>query len=185
MSKLIPRLEMKQFPPELAAALKPKVDRLRYLGEFFKCMGNQPKALLSFHTLTEDLKHALPDNFTEVVALTVAGMMQNRYERHQHERLCIKLGFDKNWVREINALAPARGALLRADERAVQAFAMAVVSRNGREVEKEFDAVAQAVGAEYAVAVIMLIGRYVMHALIANALALTPPVPSIFENDRQ
>jgi alkylhydroperoxidase family enzyme len=182
MSKLIPRLEMEQFPPELAAALKPKVDRLRYLGEFFKCMGNQPKALLSFNTLTEDLKHALPDNFTEVVALTVAGLMENHYERHQHERLSVKLGFDREWVREINALAPQHAKRMREDERVVQGFAMAIISRRGQDVEQEFDALVRAVGAPHAVAIIMLIGRYVMHALIANALALTPPVPSIFED---
>lgn len=181
MSKLIPRLQMEQFPPELAAALQPKVQRLKYLGEFFQCMGNQPKALLSFHTLTDDLKEALPDNLTEVVALSSAGVMENHYERHQHERLSVKLGFDKQWVREVNALAPDEARSMRADERAVQKFTLAVIDRRGRDVGKEFDAVAQAVGPQQAAAVLMLIGRYVMHALIANALALKPPVPSIFE----
>ena len=181
MSKLIPRLQMEQFPPELAAALQPKVQRLKYLGEFFQSMGHQPKALLSFHTLTEDLKEALPDNVTEVVALTTAGVMENHYERHQHERLSVKLGFDREWVREVSALAPEKAQSMRTDERLVQTFALAVIERRGRGVEKEFDAVAQALGAPQAAAVIMLIGRYVMHALIANALALKPPVPSIFE----
>lgn len=181
MSKLIPRLQMEQLPPDLAAALRPKVQRLKYLGEFFQCMGNQPKALLSFHTLTDDLKEALPDNFTEVVALTCAGIMENHYERHQHERLSVKLGFDKQWVREVNALAPEKAKAMREDERIVQGFAMAVVNRRGHGVEKEFDAVARAVGPQHATGIIMLIGRYVMHALISNALALKPPVPSIFE----
>ncbi len=181
MSKLIPRLQMEQFPPELAASLQAKVQRLKYLGEFFQCMANQPEALLSFNNLTEDLKKALPDNLTEVVALTGAGIMGNHYERHQHERLSVKLGFAKEWVREVNALAPDKAKLLRPEERAVQKFTLAVIERRGHGVMPEFDAVVRAIGPKQATAVIMLIGRYVMHALIANSLALQPPVPSIFE----
>lgn len=183
MSKLIPRLQMHQFPPDLAASLESKVQRLKYLGEFFQCMANEPKALLSFNTLTDDLKKALPDNVTEVVALTGAGRMENHYERHQHERLSVKLGFGKEWVREVNALAPDSAKLMREDERVIQKFTIAVIDRRGRGVEKEFDAVVQAVGPQQAAAIIMLIGRYVMHALISNALALKPPVPSVFEEE--
>jgi hypothetical protein len=36
------------------------------------------------------------------------------------------------------------------------------------------------IGAKQAMAVMFLIGRYVMHAYIVNALNLAPPVPSIF-----
>ena len=87
MSAGVPRLEMEELPAELAAALQPRVRRLGYLGEFFKCAAHQPKALLSFMALTDDLKEALPDQLTEVVALSVAGWMGNTYERNQHERL--------------------------------------------------------------------------------------------------
>ncbi len=182
MSKLIPRLEMAQLTPELTAALDAKVKRLGYLGEFFKCMGNQPKALLSFNTLTEDLKKALPDNLTEVVALTVAGVMQNDYERNQHERLCINLGFDKPWVRDVNARAPEKTSRLSAEERLVQKFTLAALASHGRQAQDEFEAVAKLLGANYAVAVLMLVGRYMMHALIVNTLKLAPPVNSIFED---
>lgn len=81
MSTLVPRLSMAELDPKLQDALRPKVDRLKYLGEFFQCTGHQPQALMSFHKLTEDLKHALSDNLTEIVALTVACFMDNRYER--------------------------------------------------------------------------------------------------------
>lgn len=181
MSKPIPRLEMDQLTPELQAALGAKVKRLGYLGEFFKCMGNQPKALLSFNTFTEDLKQALPDNLTEVVALTVATMMQNRYERNQHERLCVQLGFDKQWVRDVTALAPTQSKLLRDTEQVVQQFAIALISRRGNRVQPQYNAVIDAVGATRAVALLMLVGRYVTHALIVNTLELAPPVASIFE----
>lgn len=185
MSKPIPRLEMDQLTPELQAALSAKVKRLGYLGEFFKCMGHQPKALLSFNTFTEDLKKALPDNLTEVVALTVATMMQNRYERNQHERLCVQLGFDKQWVRDVNALTPTESKLLSDAEQVVQQFAIAAISRRGNGVQAQYNAVIDVIGATHAVAVLMLVGRYVTHALIVNTLELAPPVASVFEGNGQ
>jgi len=80
MSAVIPRLSMAELDPDLAELLRPKVERLDYLGEFFQCTGHQPRALISFYTLTEDLKKALPDNLTELVALTIATKMNNAYE---------------------------------------------------------------------------------------------------------
>ena len=66
------------------------------------------------------------------------------------------------------------------DERAVQRLALAVVERNGHDVEPELEAVIDCIGHKQAMAVLFLIGRYVMHAYIVNALDLAPPVPSIF-----
>lgn len=42
MSQRNARLAMADFPPKLAAYLTPRVTRLGYLGEFFKCAGNAP-----------------------------------------------------------------------------------------------------------------------------------------------
>src|ERR671939_1183992 len=106
MSDLIPRLSMPELDPQLAELLRPKVERLNYLGEFFQCTGHQPEALMSFYKLTEDLKEALPDNLTELVALSSATFMDNAYERVQHERLSLKLGFSEAWVRACIRLAP-------------------------------------------------------------------------------
>src|ERR1700723_620345 len=100
MSSQSPRLSAKEMPPELASFLHPRIKRLGYLGEFFQCTAHQPEALLSFLEFTDHLKHALPNNLTEVVSLTVAQLAGNRYERVQHERLSLKLGFGENWVRE-------------------------------------------------------------------------------------
>ena len=55
---------------------------------------------------------------------------------------------------------------------------MAVLERNGLETEIELKKVIKAIGHKDAVAVLMLIGRYVMHSLIANSLGLKPPVGS-------
>lgn len=95
MSDRIPRLEMADMRADLADYLTPRVERLRYLGELFKCAGHAPDVLLQFMHFTDALKQALPDRLTELGALTVASYMENRYERHQHERLSVKLGFPR------------------------------------------------------------------------------------------
>jgi len=178
MSDLIPRLSFSELDPQLAELLRPKVERLNYLGEFFQCTGHQPRALISFYSLTEDLKDALPDSITELVALTVAAKMRNSYERVQHERLALKLGFGEDWVREVLALEEKGRGRLSPGELIVQRFCIAVLERDGQETTAEFESVIGAIGHKDAVAVLMLIGRYVMHALIANSLALEPPVAS-------
>ncbi len=176
MSDLIPRLSMAELDPQLAELLRPKVERLNYLGEFFQCTGHQPRALISFYALTEDLKEALPDNFTELVALTIATKMKNDYERVQHERLALKLGFNKAWVREVES-SEAKTHLSPTESR-VQALTLAVLERQGHAVNRELEEVIKDIGHGPAVAILMLIGRYVMHALIANSLELEPPVTS-------
>jgi len=178
MSDLIPRLSMHELDPQLAEVLRPKVERLNYLGEFFQCTGHQSQALISFFTLTEDLKKALPDNLTEVVALTIATKMENGYERVQHERLALKLGFSEDWVRDVESLKTKAASQLSATELRVQQLTIAVVERHGHGTKAELEAVLKDIGHKAAVAILMLIGRYVMHALIANSLELEPPVSS-------
>lgn len=180
MSQLIPRLSSGQMPPELAAYLRPRVERLGYLGEFFQCAGHQPKALLSFMVFTEDLRAALPENLSEVVALTISCLMSNAYERVQHERRCLKLDFTKAWLRAVTSLGASTEAMAE-EERLVQRLAIAVIARKGHDTQAELDAVIEAIGHEKAIAVLLLIGRYVTHALMVNALVLAPPVPSPME----
>lgn len=183
MSKLIPRLLAEEMTPELQASLRPRVERLGYLGEFFKCAAHQPQALMSFMSFTEDLKRALPDNLTEVVALSVATAMDNAYERVQHERLSLKLGFGERWVRAVISLNPEGNAAMSEQELRVQRLAMAVVERRGHDTAGELETAIDAIGHEQAVAVLMLIGRYVTHALMVNCLNLEPPVASPLEQD--
>ncbi len=180
MSTRIPRLEMNELAPNVQETLSARVKRLGYLGEFFKCSGHNPDVLVSFMEMTEALKEALPDRLTEVGALTVAGAMGNAYERHQHERLSEKLGFGRDWVAVVIRLEPDASSPMSDAERAVQRLALAVVARNGRNVDTELESVIDCIGAKQAMAVMFLIGRYVMHAYIVNALDLKPPVPSIF-----
>jgi len=170
---------------ELAERLHPRVERLGYLGEFFRCMAHQPKALLSFMQLTDDLKEALPDNLTEVVALTVAAATGNKYERNQHERLALKLKFPREWIRAVLALEPASAKALLEMEQAAQALTLAAIRNQGRACSKELERVVRAAGPEKSVAILLLIGRYLSHAIVVNSLELEPPVPSIFEEEKQ
>jgi len=179
MSDLIPRLSSGEMPPDLAEYLRPRVERLGYLGEFFQCAAHQPKALLSFMVLTEELRGALPNNLTEVVALSVSCLMNNAYERVQHERLCLKLGFDQKWIRDVEDLSH-RGTM-RDEERLLQALVIAVVERRGHHCRPELEAVIRSIGHPKAIAALMLIGRYMTHALFVNCLALAPPVASPLE----
>lgn len=179
----IPRLEMDQLEPRLAEALRPRVERLGYLGEFFKVIGHQPDALKAFMDFTETSKGGLGDNFVELVALSVSGALGNEYERHQHERLSVKLGFGADWVAAANALAPNEQTLLSDDEKKVQALVLSVIETQGHRAADLLGAVVDALGAGQAVAALLLIGRYLTHAMIVNTLQLEAPVPSIFEED--
>lgn len=175
MSHLIPRLSSTQMLPELAEYLRPRVERLGYLGEFFQCAAHQPKALLSFMVFTEDLRAALPEKLTEVVALTVSCLMNNAYERVQHERRCLKLDFGTPWLRAVTSLGASSGAMVE-EERLVQRLVVVVISRKGHDTQAELEAVIGAIGYEKAIAVLMMIGRYATHSLMVNALDLAPPV---------
>ncbi|MDP9051206.1 MAG: hypothetical protein M3O31_10890 [Acidobacteriota bacterium] len=175
MSNQIPRLSQEEMPQALISVLSPRIKRLGYLGEFFQCTAHQPEALLSFLEFTEHLKHALPDNLTEIVALSVAVHMDNDYERVQHERLSRKLGFSAEWMQEVLSLGLGGYHVLSGAERAVQQLVIAAAKRGGRDTTTELEAVIDAIGPAQAIAVLMLIGRYMSHALIVNTLNLAPP----------
>lgn len=177
-SDLIPRLSEAEMAPELAQMLRPRIERLGYLGEFFQCAAHQPQALISFVKLTEELKRALPDNLTEVVALSVACLAGNTYERNQHELLSLKLGYGERWLRGVVSLKPNSNGALTEQEALVQKLVLAVLARKGHDTGVELEEVVRAIGHQQAIAVLMLIGRYVMHALIVNSLNLSPPVAS-------
>lgn len=98
MSDKIPRLEFEDLDPDLAKVLEPRVERLGYLGEFFKCMAHQPAALLSFYEFTENSKKGLPKRLVELIAPSISTKVGNDYERNQHERLSVRLGFGREWV---------------------------------------------------------------------------------------
>ena len=182
MNARIPRLMLNELSPELQEALHPRVRRLNYLGELFQCLGHQPEALLAFMEFTGASKGALDQRLVEVIALTVATMKDNEYERNQHERLSVRLGFGREWVAEVEALDPDHAGILDEADKTIQRFVIATVKQDGKGVSCLLDDVVEALGHVQAVAVLMVVARYVTHAVMVNSLALDPPVPSIFEH---
>lgn len=180
MSSSLPRLELAAFPSTLAATLEPRVKRLGYLGEFFKCAANNPRALAAFGEFTEASRDGLSDRLAELIALTCTVWMGNDYERNQHERLSVRLGFGRDWVAAVNALEPDVDSALTPQERGVQRLTLAVLTTRGKAASELFEDTVESLGPRGAVAVLMAIGRHVTHSLIVNTLALSPPVPSIF-----
>ncbi|HEY0941473.1 MAG TPA: carboxymuconolactone decarboxylase family protein [Steroidobacter sp.] len=178
----LPRLEFHELPPSLAAKLEPRVQRLGYLGEFFRCAAHQPQALEAFIDFTEAAKRDLPKRLVEVVALTAARWMDNAYELNQHERLSVRLGFGRDWVAEVIALRPSEAKLMSREDCEVQSLVLTVLESRGKAAGPLFEQSVRSLGAANAIAVMMVIARYVAHAMIVNTLALAPPVPSIFED---
>jgi alkylhydroperoxidase family enzyme len=175
-------LDLDELPEELRGRLAPRVDRLGYLGSFFTHAGYQPAALMHFHDFTEALKEALPARMVEIVALTIAGDTGNAYERIQHERLALAIGMDRE---EVHALSHGRlnpFASFSTAERAAHALATCVTKHFGTGCGPAFLRLRRLVGDETAVACLLLTGRYVAHATIANTWALEVPVPSPFDD---
>ena len=182
MSSSLPRIEFRDLPAALAASLEPRVKRLGYLGEFFRCAAHRPRALTAFIEFTEASQEGLSERLIAVIALTCTVWMGNAYERNQHERLCVRRGFGRDWVAAVNALKPEADSMLTAEERSVQQLTLTVLETQGKTAGRLFEETLQRVGAQLAMAILMIIGRYVTHGLIVNTLGLEPPVPSIFED---
>lgn len=178
----IPRLDTPAMPAPLAGYLAPRVQRLGYLGEMFRVGANAPQVLLHFMHFTDALKDAVPFDIGETVVLTVATLMDNRYERHQHERLSLRHGLTRQWLTEVQALAPDAAASMTEPQRAAQRYAMTAIAQRGQRAGAAFDALAAHFTPAEAIAVAFLVGRYVTHALIVNTLELAPPVPSVFDD---
>lgn len=175
----ITALELEECSPALQDLLRPRVERLGYFGEWFRYTAHQPEALEYFYRFTESLKTTIPSRLVEVVALTVASQRDNRYERHQHEQLCRRLGYDDVWVRRLVGLNKA--PVLAEDEAVVRDLAVGLVQRTD-DLSARLQAVVDAVGEVTAVGCLLLCARYDAHASVACALDLEPPVQSVVEH---
>jgi hypothetical protein len=182
MSQAIAPIPFERLPPMLRERLAARVERLGYFGAFFQYAAHQPEALAAFIDFTEAAKSGLPERLVEVVALTCAGWSGNDYERNQHERLCVRKGLGRDWVEGVNAMAPERETRLSDVERQLQSFVLAALESRGKASAAILPALIETIGVDQAVAVLMVIGRYVVHGIFVNSLALEPPVPSIFED---
>ncbi len=183
-SDLIPRIPYEDFEPGLKESLRPKVERLGYCGEIWQIGANVPKSMLSFANLTEDLKVEMPAKIVELVALTVAGVMGNVYERNQHEHLADKLGYGRDWIAAVNKLEGDAATVLSEEERKIQKFVIAAIYRRGMDCKALFEDMARLVGPKTATGILISVGRCITHAIFVNTLELEPPVTSIFGKEK-
>ena len=177
----IPRLDFEAVDPAVRDLLKPTVERLGYFGEFFQVAAHVPGAIPAFMQYTGAVKAPLADAHNEVLALTVCGALEADYERIQHERLAKRLGFPLEWIAAASGRAGSHASALTDDERKLQALALAMVSTHGLRCGDELRAVVDALGPQKAVAALLQVSRFVTIALLCNALSLTLPVASVFD----
>ena len=178
----IARLTAEQLDPALRDLLQPTVDRLGYLGEFFAVAGHVPGAVPAFMQYTGAVKAPLSDRQNETLALTVCAALGADYERIQHERLSRRLEMSDAWIAAAEGREGAVAATLADDESLLRTLALAMLARNGNGCAAEIEAVAKAIGPPKAVAALLQITRFVTIAMLCNALQLTPPVPSIWDD---
>lgn len=181
MTSALRRLDYEQLDASLREALGPKVRRLGYLGEFFAVAGHQPAALLAFHEFTEALKRALPPELAEVVALTAAVELGNDYERCQHERLAVSLGFGRAWIAATEGREGSDPWCLSDEARCTRNLVLAILADRGHGSGVQVDVAIEQLGEEQTVAVLLLTGRSVAHGFVSNSMGLTAPVRSVFE----
>jgi len=170
------RIGYEELPPELKARLRARVERLGYLGEFFQVGAHQPQALAGFIDYTEALKDALPDRLVEAIALTAATATANAYERVQHERLALKLGFTEQAVRALVSYGASLDAFSET-ERAAVALAREVCAARGGACAS-YPELERLAGEQLAVGCLMTAVRYLAHATMANTWGLAAPVSS-------
>lgn len=174
------RLSLEEVEPVLRTELEPTVARLGYFGEFFQVFGAVPGAVTAFMAYTKAVKAPLADNENEVLALTVCTALDDSYERIQHERLSIRLGFDTDWIAAAEGRTGANMAMLSAEETALRELALAVIATHGKGCQPAVAAATSVLGAQKTTAALLQITRFMSIATLCNALELSLPVPSVF-----
>lgn len=180
MNDGIPRLSFAQLDPALADYLKPTVDRLGYLGEFFQTAAHVPDALRQFMEYTKAVKSPLADNLNEVLALAVCAALGARYELIQHERLARRLGFTLEWIAAAKGDVETRTGLLDEEERVARELALTMLKDFGRGAAGPIERANSVLGPQRAIAALLQITRFTMIASLCNALDLALPVQSVF-----
>ncbi len=164
-----------QLTPRLHGLLEARVRRLGYLGGFFAAAARQPVALGHFIEYTETLTETLPDDLVQVVALRTATLTGNEYELVQHRRLAAKQGMTPGWI---SAAEAGEGSELAARHLATAALVDACVAHDGAGSRLSFARLVHLQGPDESMAVLMMLGRYVAHAAISNAVGLEANLPS-------
>lgn len=174
------RLSLEEVEPALRAELEPTVARLGYFGEFFQVFSAVPGAVNAFMGYTKAVKAPLTDGENEVLALTVCTWLGDSYERIQHERFSVRLGFDINWIAAAEGRTGADMTRLSAEETALRKLALAVMATHGKGCRSEVAIASSTLGPQKTATALLQITRFMGIATLCNALELSLPVPSVF-----
>lgn len=152
--------------------LSDKVARLGYVGGFFAGLGHAPRALAAFERFTSATRSHLSEPVAETIALTLAGLAGNDYERVQHERLARSHGHDDAWIAAVHA-GPCE--VTDAVQRAAAELATAMYHRDAERARAAVAALTVLDGPATAAASLLLCGRFLAHSAISAVLDLRDP----------
>jgi hypothetical protein len=178
-----PHLTFEQMPAGLQELLRPRVDRLGYLGEFFQRAAHQPDALTAFYNWTEALKRALPARLVEIIAPTVASHTGNEYERVQHERLALAHGMSREEILALEQMRAGICSTFTDEEVAAAALTRCLLDNFGHGCESALLRMSRLIGEASTTACLMVAARYAAHAIMANAWNLRTPVVSPIDRE--
>lgn len=157
---------------EISDVLSAKVERLGYLGGFFAALAHAPAAVAAFERFTAATRAALPEPVAETIALTIAALADNSYERVQHERLARAHGHDDAWIAAVLAGPDAVADPLEA---AAVRLGTALWHRDAEAARAATAAIAEFAGPSTASAALLLGGRFLAHAAVSAVLDLGDP----------
>lgn len=181
----IPPLAFGDLSEEAQDVLRPRYERLGYLGDVFGALGHNDSALRAFVAFADASATPVDQNLREVVALAAAAASNAEPELFQHERRALGLGFTRAEIAAIETLDPDHPDLPTGGANVVAAT-VSVVRQDWAAARAAMSALVAKSGPEHASGVLLQIGYYVMATSIGHALGLTPPVNSIFaEVERQ
>lgn len=165
-------MEWEETSPEVVEVLGAKVARLGYLGGFFAGLGHAPRAVAAFERFTSATRSQLSEPVAETIALTIAGLASNDYERVQHERLARSKGYDDAWIGAVHA-GPT--AIVDPLQRAAAELASAMWHRDAAVARAAVTALVNLEGPATAAASLLLCGRFLAHSDISAVLDLRDP----------
>jgi hypothetical protein len=174
-------LRLDEVDPTLRDMLQPTVNRLGYFGAFFQYAGHAPAMLTGFMQYSGALKGALPDDLNETIALTVCTKLDFAYERIQHERLSLKLGFDRTWIATL--VGRSDEEVLTTAQGHARTLAISFLAGESAEALGALDALAAETSEAVAMAALFQIARFRDICSIGRMLDMQLPVASIFSDE--
>ncbi|QBJ97744.1 hypothetical protein ERC79_18720 [Rhodococcus sp. ABRD24] len=172
-------LEFDELTPESQDLLRPRYERLGYLGDVFAILGNNDGALRSFVGFADSSAAPVDQNVREIVALAVAAATNAEPELFQHEHRALRLSFTREEIAAVESLDPHHPDL-PAGAAAVQVVSAAAARGEWEQARESLARLSAEAGADQAAGVLLQIGYYIMATSIGHVLGLAAPVKSIF-----